>query len=110
MLAVLCASMRLFPLTAAVRGQSGRSFAHLHQNPTLAGKPQKQAVRALLERLGAIHQSTCPCTRIPEVRRCNPLERRLIIALAALARGASVDQAIAVAGSFGVLGSVEVQP
>ena len=98
------------PFTAAVRGQSGRSFAHLHQNPTLAGKPQKQAVRALLERLGAIHQRTCPCTLFPEVKRCHPLERRLILALKALEHGSSVDEAVAAAGPFGLHGSVEVRP
>lgn len=95
------------PFTAAVRGQSGRSFAHLHQTTPLAGKPQKQAVRALLERLGAIHQRTCPCVRI-QVQRCHPLEKRLMAALKALEQGASVDDAIEVAGSFGVLGSVRM--
>ena len=91
---------------AAVRGQSGRSRAYT-QTPPLAGKPQKQAVRALLERLGAIHQRTCPCVRI-QVWRCHPLEKRLRAALKALEHGSSVDEAIEVAGSFGLLGSVEV--
>ena len=100
--------MSVIAFPSRQNGLSGRSFAHLHQTTPLTGKPQKQAVRALLERLGAIHQTHCPCARIPEVKRCIPLERRLIIALAALARGASVDEAVAVAGSFGVLGSVEV--
>ena len=96
------------PFQAAVRGHSGRARVHPAQNTPLAGKPQKQAVRTLLERLGAIHQTTCPCTLIPEVRRCHPLERRLMAALKALEQGASVDDAIEVAGSFGVLGSVRM--
>jgi len=96
------------PFNAALRGHSGRSRAYPTQNPPLAGKCQKQAVQAVLERLGAIHQRTCPCTLIPEVKHCLPLERRLMTALKALARGASTDEAVEVAGSFGVHGSVEV--
>jgi len=96
------------PFNAAVRGHSGRSLVHLHQNPSIDGKPQKQAVRAVLERLGALHSIQCPCVGIPEVRHCRVLERRLLIALKALSRGASVNEAVALAGSFGILGSVEV--
>ena len=98
-------SVLTFPDRA--RGHSGRARAYPTQTTPLAGKPQKQAVRALLERLGAIHQTTCPCVRI-QVQRCHPLERRLMAALKALEHGSSVDEAIEVAGSFGLLGSVEV--
>jgi len=93
---------------AAVRGHSGRSRAYPSKTLPIAGKPQKQAVQAVLERLGAIHARTCPCVLIPEVRHCRVLERRLMAALKALSRGASVNEAVAVAGSFGILGSVEV--
>lgn len=98
----------VIPIDAAVRRHSGRSRAHLHQNPSIATKSPESAVQALLERLHDLHQTYCVCTLIPEVQRCIPLERRLIIALAVLARGGSVDQAVAVAGSFGLHGSVEV--
>lgn len=100
-------SMSVLTFPGRVRGQSGRSRVHPTQNPPLAGKCQESAVRALLERLDAIHESTCCCVLIPEVYRCRPLERRLKLALTALARGASVNEAVAAAGPFGLLGSVE---
>lgn len=91
---------------AAVRGQSGRSRAYPTQNTPLAGKPQKQAVQAVLSRLDDLHSKHCHCIGI--AYRCRPLERRLKLALDALSRGASVNEALSVAGSFGVHGSVEV--
>lgn len=94
------------PFTAAVRGHSGRSRAYPTQNPTLAGKCQEAAVQALLSRLDDLHSKHCHCIGI--AYRCRPLERRLMAALKALEHGSSVDEAIEVAGSFGLLGSVEV--
>ena len=100
----------ILSFNTASRGQFGRGRVHPTQNPPLAGKCQESAVRALLERLDAIHESTCCCVLIPEVYRCRPLERRLKLALTALARGASADEAVAAAGPFGLHGSVEVRP
>lgn len=74
--------------------------------PTPPTQNTPLAVRALLERLDDLHSKHCHCIGI--AYRCRPLERRLMAALKALEHGSSVDDAVAVAGSFGVLGSVEV--
>lgn len=93
------------PFTAAVRGHSGRARVHPAQTTPLATSPQKQAVQALLSRLDDLHSKHCHCIGI--AYRCRPLERRLMAALKALEHGSSVDEATEVAGSFGLLGSVE---
>ena len=85
----------------ALRGQFGR----IRVNPSLitpfAAKSPESAVEAVVEAVLDLHEVNCICTLWDDIHRCAILERRLKVALGALARGATPDQAIQVAGPYG---------
>lgn len=90
---------------SSISDRRNGQFGHVHVAPSLiaslATKSPESAIQAVVEAVLDLHEVNCICTLWDDIHRCAILERRLKVALGALARGATPDQAIQVAGPYG---------